>query len=96
MLRRSLFRFLPIAPRDVDRPESYGKNDDTDQNRSRGSASGSRPTARAADPFLLPNPIPKEVFPLEKHHYLSIYDLFSTIDPTLEVKAFIAAVRGAQ
>jgi hypothetical protein len=90
MLRRSLFRFLPIAPRDVDRPERYGKNDDTDQNRSRGSASGSRPTARAADPFLLPNPIPKEVFPLEKHHYLSLYDLFSTIDPSLEVKAFIA------
>lgn len=90
MFRRSVWRLLPLAPRDVDRPAEYGKNDDTQPNQNRGGPSGSRPQARAADPFLLPNPIPKQIFPLEKKHFLTIHDLVGQIEPSLEVRAFIS------
>jgi hypothetical protein len=91
MFRRNLRRLIPIGPRDVDRPEQYGKNDDTQPNSNTHSGPlGSRPRARNSEPYLMPNPIPKPSFHLEKSHYLTLYDAFARIDPTLEVKAFIS------
>lgn len=90
MFRRNLLRLLPLAPRDVDRPVEYGLNDDTQRKtNSTSNAKGSRPRARNAEPYTMTNPVPKPKFPLEREHYLTIYDVYTKIDPRLEVKAFI-------